>query len=433
VRLLLINAPTPGYTLQPYPPLQLGYLAAVLRATGRHEVDILDLGIAALGDDAVTQAMNRADAVGVYFVTMNWEEGLRLCAMAKQCGRISMAGGPHAGLIPEQTVESGVLDLAFVGEAEETLIEVLDTIEAGASLLRVPGVVVATPDGPRRTQPRTAKPDLRRLPWPARDLLPMAAYRARTDDSSLLASRGCPYPCSFCAIRVMSNATYRRRLPADVIDEAHHLVGDFGAGRLTFFDDIFTIDPRYTNALLDQMDRRPLGVPWSCETRVDRVYPELLSRMRSAGCQRMFFGVESGSQRILNSMSKRTTVEQIRAAITATRAAGITPILSIMVGVPDDDEQSIRETIAMTKELGATEVWFQPFAPFPGTAIIPQISDLLPADWLYLYRNLDLRTPVLPTRNLPLRAVKDLFMEAMLSLADRGWVKPAQAEHANAG
>jgi anaerobic magnesium-protoporphyrin IX monomethyl ester cyclase len=433
MRVLLINAATPGYTLQPYPPLQLGYLAAVLREGGHHQAEILDLGILDVPQPEILAAMLRADVVGVYFVTTNWEEGLRLCALAKRLGRPTMAGGPHAGLIPEETVASGELDYAFIGEAEASLPELLDTLEDGNSALQVPGLVVATPDGPRRTPHRTGKPDLRRLPWPARDLLPMAAYRARSDESSLLASRGCPYPCSFCAIRVMSSATYRRRRPADVIDEAHHLVSEYGAGRLTFFDDIFTIDPRYANALLDEMEKRPIGVPWSCETRVDRIYPDLLSRMRKAGCHRMFFGVESGSQRILDSMSKRTTVSQIRDAVTATAQAGISPVLSIMLGVPDDDEASIRETIAMVGELAVGEVWFQPFAPFPGTAIIPQIGDLLPDDWLYLYRHLDLRTPVLPTRNLSLRAVKDLFIEALLSTADRGWVKPAQAAHTIVG
>jgi anaerobic magnesium-protoporphyrin IX monomethyl ester cyclase len=430
MRLLLINAATPGYTLQPYPPLQLGYLAAVVRQTGRHEVDILDLGILDVPDADVERAMSAADATGVYFVTSNWEEGLRLCAMAKACGSITLAGGPHAGLVPVETVESGALDIAFIGDAEQSLVELLDVLAAGGSPLSVPGLVVAGPGGPVRTAARHTQSDLRSLPWPARDLLPMDAYRRKTDDASLVASRGCPYPCSFCAIRIMSKGTYRRRLPSDVVAEAQHLVRGYGAERLTFFDDIFTIDPRYANALLDEFEAHPLGAPWSCETRVDRVYPELLQRMARNGCYRIFFGVESGSQRVLDSMSKRTTVEQIKAAVTSTQEAGLTPVLSIMVGVPEDDEASIRETIAMARQLHATEVWFQPFAPFPGTSIIRNIEDLLPPDWLYLYRKLDLRTPVLPTRYLSVREVRDLFMEALLSTADRGWVRPAQAEHA---
>lgn len=428
MRVLLINAATPGYTLQPYPPLQLGYLASALLESGRHDPWILDLAVESADDDAIRAEMARADVVGIYFVTVNWEEAVRLYGLAKAEGCVTVAGGPHAGLIPEEFITtSGVVDYVSVGEAEETLVDLLDTLQLGGAALGVPGLVIRTDAGPVRTAPRRSRPDIRVARWPARELIPMRAYREHTEDSSLIASRGCPYPCSFCAIRVMSKASYRRRVPADVVSEAHHLVRHYDAGRLTFFDDIFTIDPRYTNALLDEMDDRPLGVPWSCETRVDRVYPELLQRMRAAGCHRLFFGVESGSQRILDSMSKRTTVPQILSAVRETQRAGITPVLSIMVGVPDDDSDSIRETIAMVRELEATEVWFQPFAPFPGTDIIPTISDLLPPDWLRLYRNLDLRTPVLATRHLSLRDVKDLFMEAMLSTAERGWVRPVPA------
>jgi radical SAM superfamily enzyme YgiQ (UPF0313 family) len=429
VRILLVNAPTPGYTLQPYPPLQLGYLAAAVRDTGRHEADILDLAVLDRTDAQIMAAMAGFDAVGVYFVTLNHGEAMRLCALAKQVGCVTMAGGPHAGLVPEETVAHGDLDFAFISEAELSLVELMDTMADGGSPLTVQGLTVATSFGPMRTPPRSDRPDLRRLSWPARDLIPMSRYLARTTDTSLVASRGCPYPCSFCSIRIMSAATYRRRDPADVISEAQHLVARYPVSRLTFFDDIFTIHPGYTTRLLEEMHDRPLGVEWSCETRVDRIYPELLTTMRATGCWRIFYGVESGSQRILDSMAKGTTVAQIETAVRQTQAAGITPVLSVMVGVPEDDEASIRETISLVKRLEPNEVWFQPFAPFPGTDIVSQIPDLLGQEWLSLYRQLDLRTPVLPTRHLGLRQVKDLFLEAMLTTAGTGWVKPAQAAH----
>jgi anaerobic magnesium-protoporphyrin IX monomethyl ester cyclase len=426
--MLLINAPTPGYQLQPYPPLQLGYLAAVLRETRRHEVAILDLGIEDQSDEAVLREMADFDVVGVYFVTMNWEAGLHLCKLAKQLGLITMAGGPHTGLNPEETIQHGCLDYAFIGEAEQSLVELLDALETGRSPREIAGIVIAEDGRAFRTPVRHERPDLLSLPWPARDLIPMHKYRERTDDTSVLASRGCPYPCSFCSIRVMSNYTYRRRTPKLFVAEVQYLRQEYGFERLTFFDDIFTINRKYALALCEELRTRQMDIPWSCETRVDRVDMELLRAMHAAGCYQIFYGVESGSQRILDSMAKGTTVPQIRNAVAMTKQAGIQPVLSIMVGVPDDDEASIRETIRMVKDLDAYQVWFQPFSPFPGTEIISQIRDLLDDNWLDLYRKLDLRSPVLRTRYLTLKEVKGLYMEALLSVSDRGWVKPPTPE-----
>jgi anaerobic magnesium-protoporphyrin IX monomethyl ester cyclase len=429
MRVLLVNAPTPGYALQPYPPLQLGYLAAALRESGRHDAAILDLGIEEHTEAEVSALMQDFDAVGLYFVTMNWHEGMRLAGLAKQLGLPTMAGGPHAGLVPEESLRHGSLDFAFVGEAEVSLIELLDALESGKPVTDIPGLVVATPDGPRRHPQRAPRPDLRKLPWPARDLIPMARYRTVSDDTSALASRGCPYPCSFCAIRVMSNASYRRRSPEDFVAEVSHVQRTYGFDRFTFFDDIFTIDRRYVLALCAQIRERGLDITWSCETRVDRLDPEILTAMRDAGCYRIFFGVESGSQRILDSISKRTRVQQIKDAVSMTRAAGIRTVMSVMVGTPDDDEHSIRDSIRLTRELDSDEVWFQPFAPFPGTDIIPKIQDLLDDDWMDMYHRLDLRSPVMPTRNLSLAEVRSLYLEAVLSTGNRGWVKPPQASH----
>ncbi|WP_159050317.1 B12-binding domain-containing radical SAM protein [Streptomyces cellostaticus] len=429
MRVLLVNAPTPGYALQPYPPLQLGYLAAALRASGRHDVEILDLGIEEQTDTETTARMQGFDAVGLYFVTMNWREGLRLAALAKQLGLPTMAGGPHAGLVPEETLRHGSLDFAFVGEAEVSLVRLLDALESGAPPTEVPGVVVATADGPRRHPQRAPRPDLRTLPWPARDLIPMSRYREVSDDTSALASRGCPYPCSFCAIRVMSNASYRRRAAKDFVAEVRHVQRTYGFDRFTFFDDIFTIDRRYVLALCAEMKASGLDITWSCETRVDRLDPEILTAMRDTGCYRIFFGVESGNQRILDSISKRTRVQQIKDAVSLTRGAGIRTVMSVMVGTPDDDAETIRDSIRLTRELESDEVWFQPFAPFPGTAIIPRISDLLDDDWMDMYHRLDLRSPVMRTRHLSLEEVKSLYLEAVMSTGARGWVKPSQATH----
>ena len=430
MRILLINAPTPRYTLQPYPPLQLGYLASALRETGRHEVDILDLGIERHTDEAIVARMRGFDAVGLYFVTMNWHEGIRLARLAKEQHLPTMAGGPHAGLVPEEVLRQGALDYAFVGESEVSVVELLDALERGRPTTDVPGVVVATPEGPRRHPERARRPDLRTLPWPARDLIPMARYREVSPDTSAISSRGCPYPCSFCAIRVMSNASYRRRDPGDVVAEVAHVQRTYGFDRFTFFDDIFTINRQHVLALCAQLRDKRLDIAWSCETRVDRLDPEILAAMRAAGCDRIFFGVESGAQRILDSISKRTKVQQIKDAVTMTRAAGIRTVMSVIVGTPDDDAASIRESIALTRQLDSDEVWFQPFAPFPGTDIIPQIQDLLDRDWIDMYPKLDLRSPVLPTRHLSLEEVKALYLEAVISTGSRGWVKPAQASHA---
>lgn len=429
MKVLFINAPTPGYQLQPYPPLQLGYLASSLRETRRHEVEILDLGIEeTLPEVELINLFSDFDIVGVYFVTMNWETGLNLCALAKSQGLITMTGGPHAGLNPEQVLACGVVDYVLIGESDYTIIEVIDALERGEPVSAIKGIAFNKNGRPIRTPVRSQKPLLDDLPLPARDLMPMSKYRLQTNDTSVLASRGCPYPCSFCAIRLMSDRSYRSRSPSLVMDEAEFVIKEYGFEKITFFDDIFTINRKYTLQLVDEMRARKIGFPWSCETRVDRVDRQLLRQMHAAGCYQIFYGVESGSQRILDSMSKGTTVTEIKEAIKLTKDSGINPVLSIMVGVPEDDETSIRETIAMVRELDAHQVWFQPFCPFPGTDIIHDIPDLLDDNWLTLYSSLDMRSPVLHTRYLTLAEVKGLYLEALMSVSERGWVKPQDVE-----
>lgn len=417
MKLILVNAPTPGYELQPYPPLQLGYLAAVLGQTGRHAVEILDMGVQQVPDDVVLRKIAGSDVVGVYFVTMNCAVGLHLCGLAKDQGLTTLAGGPHAALNPDQVLQSGVVDYVFVGEAEDSLVELMDVLERGDVPDRVAGLVFKRNAAPHRTAHRRLKPNLATLPWPARELIPMADYRRKTDNTSILASRGCPYACKFCSVSVMTERRYRKRIPAQVIDELVHVTREYGFERVTFFDDTFTLDRDYVMALCNELRARSVRTAWSCETRVDLLDQELLRAMKEAGCYRIFLGVESGSQRILDHLSKGITVEQIRTAVQLTRKSGISPFLSVMLGVPQDDEASIRDSISLVKSLEVRDVWFQPFAPFPGTDIVEDIRDLLGDDWPGLYQRLDLRSPVLPTRYLSLQEVRSLYLEAILSVA----------------
>lgn len=413
MKVLLINAPITEFTVQYYPPLGIAYLAAEIRRQG-YDVVIADM--VGNSDMNLADVIMTCDIVGVYFNTMNFSEAIECLKLAKKYSKITVVGGPHASFNIESCMNFKEIDYLIIGEGERSSSKLINGIALGSDLSNIPSLVYRKNAQLVINRLEELISDLDSIPFPARDLLPMNLYRMKSNDTSIIASRGCPFKCKFCAGTLMGRNRYRRRSVRNVIQEINEVVTKYEFNRLTFFDDIFTLDRSFVIELCHAILECGYRLGLSCETRVDCIDRELLSIMKSAGFDRIFFGVESGSQDILTRYSKGTTLWQIEEAVTICKELQITPVLSIIIGLPEDTEETIVETIKFARKLDVRNIWFQPFVPFPGTeAYTEAANNGLLAEDLAL-KSFNLRSVVIGTKDLSKKQVQQLYLRAISTI-----------------
>jgi anaerobic magnesium-protoporphyrin IX monomethyl ester cyclase len=359
-----------------YPPLGLGYLAAVLEQS-HHQVRIFDFSLDPHSPlDGDVQQVNAFDPhlVGITAMTSVYQSALETATLLKAyLGRPIALGGPHATMCPERILaESPVIDYVVRGEGETTILELVAALEGAQDLSSVNGLtfrrrgeIVSNPD-------RELLADLDTLPFPARHLFDLNRYGLRTPEgkpmATILSSRGCPYNCSYCFKGIVGR-TYRQRSPENIIAELRQIITQYGIRNFYFIDDLFTIDLRRLQAIAEGLIAQKLDIRWQCLGRVDRVSPESLRQMYAAGCRRIHYGIESGNQEILRRINKRITLEQVRNAVRWAKEAGIQTKGYFMLGLPGDTEATMQQTVDLAVELNLDEAMFSLTTPFPGTRL----------------------------------------------------------------
>lgn len=362
----------------PVPPLGLAYLAGELRRCGR-PVEILDAYALGWTWERFERelAQRRAPVVGMGTMTPVSDVAYRAARIAKQQGSTVVMGGPHATAVREQVFEDcPEVDHLVLGEGEETVVPYLDWLRDGGPV----------PDGVMvRGQPyveRKPARDIEAIATPARDLLPDGGYRylmaTRPGFATLITSRGCPFRCSFCD-KSISGSQWRARGPQDVVDEMQALAAS-GIGFINIYDDNFTLHRRRVVGICEEILRRGLDIEWKCEGRVDGVDAELLVLMRRAGCRVVAYGVESGNAETLALLRKDVSIDKVRSAFAATRAAGIRPLAYIILGAPGESRDQVRHTIDFVRRIGADYVQFSSLVALPGTPLFEQYGSRPGAD-----------------------------------------------------
>ncbi len=368
-----------------FPPLGVAYLAAALRAAG-HEVEVLDCTFLEPATAYGRVADGNEDVVGVYSMLTMRPAGLEFGRLARLRGALTIVGGPLPSCDPESFVDD--FDLVVRGEGEQTIVEILAQ-EQGFS--DIPGVVFreggpgsegSIVHGPKR--PLREKLD--EIVLPARDLLPNRSYiahwlaRGGTPTTSVLTTRGCPFHCEFCSNAVFG-VSYRERAAAGVVDEIEQVLA-LGYSRVHVADDVFTLNKARLLEVCAEIGRRDLRFSWECLGRVDSVDVELATAMRAAGCDRIFFGIESGDDGVLRLMGKRITVEKARRAVQAARAAGIAAGGFFILGYPGETDETILRTIRFATSLPLTYLSFTMPYPLPYTALWERVRGQVTREWV---------------------------------------------------
>ncbi len=347
------------------------YLASVLRDHG-HSVEVLDLLISEPRPEklSLTVKEHDPDLVGITSVTMTFPMATRIASWTKEAksSAIVALGGPHVTFVPERSLtECPEADLVVRGEAEETILELVEALDEGRDLREVRGITFRDGGGFFSTPERPLLRELDSLPPPAWDLLPLARYRVLRGKVGVLSSRGCPYGCIFCVGHKMVGKKGRFRDPAKVVDEMEWLAKR-GFTSIGIDDDLFTLKRSHALAICEELKSRRLPITWHTFARVDTVDEELLGAMAEAGCTDLLYGVESGSQEILDRIGKKITLEQVRKAVRMAENAGIRVFASFILGLPGETRDSLKLTSDFARSLGC-KYGFHVLSPFPGTKI----------------------------------------------------------------
>jgi len=392
------------------PPLGLGYIASKLILDG-FKVEIIDMAALDLSLNRLKREVEQREPkiVGITAETLTYKNALKAAKLVKEVDSriLTVLGGPHVTFLAEKALTNSQVDVVVRREGEITMSEVARRFLRGnGNLENIEGITYRK-DGHIISNPeRPLIEDLDSLPFPARELFPLDRYRV---PGTLITSRGCPSKCIFCSAGAMYGGRYRVRSPESVASEVHHMIEKFNFDKFFIADDTFTVFRDRTRKICRSIS--DLNVQWFCESRVNTVNKEILKEMAESGCRVIQYGVESGSQKILNSIRKGITVEQVRKAVKWSVEVGIIPVCSFMVPHPEDTLETIEETrkfMEELKSLGALVV-ISLTTPFPGTYLYDHAKELGLKFILEDTDRYDMATPVFTTKNLTLEQIEKAF------------------------
>lgn len=386
MKVLLINPLMSGEAR--FFPLGLGYIAQVLLESG-HDVTVLDIDAYKWNQDEVQAriAASDFDIAGITALITQYPYVKWLTKAIKglnPSARIVVGGG-LASSIPQMLLSRTDADIAVIGEGEVTSRELIKSIEANQGLGKVRGIWFKENNRIYQTAPRDFIVNLDEIPLPARSLFPMerylsssvlslrTAFNSSARTTNLITSRGCPYGCVYCYHGVFGRK-FRARSPDNIIGEIKELHKEYRVNSIYFNDDTFVIDRERVISLCDKLIGEDLGISWACNGRANLMDAELLKKMKGAGCKVLSYGIESGNQKILDALNRKTTVSQGKRAIELTWKAGIIPRAYLMIGMFGETRETIQDTVNFCRELKVGQ-GLGYVTLFPGTPLLARAME----------------------------------------------------------
>lgn len=365
------------------------------------------------------------DVIGFSTTTPTVNVSFRLAAICKKhypsCTIVF--GGAHASFVPDDILNNESVDVVCIGEGEETLKELLDGIPHGD----IKGLAFKryTHKGLEffRNPPRIRVKDLDDLPSPAYDLIDINIYRPiignfkRLPAMMLVTSRGCPWSCNFCRRPVGKMWTYHS---AKRLYQEFENLAKLGIKDIAIMDDVFTVNKERVFEFCQMLIDKPLDIQWLCFARVDIVSPEMLHKLKQAGCWQIMYGVENFNQEILNSISKGIEIQQVYDAVRWAKKEKLEVRVCMIVGNVGDTEEIINENIKLLNRLNPDFISVAILTPFPGHDIYNwavQKDLILTYDWDLYYGS----TPILKLEHLSSQDVVRLYRKMTFSFYFRPW------------
>jgi len=361
-------------------PIFLAYLTSLLKQNkfqvkGIDAVD-KELGISDFVDVVISY---HPDIVFMEISTPSLPYDLECAELIKEkvgC-RIAFLG-PHVNYFHDRIIKNyNFVDYCIRNEFEFTALELCQKLKSGKSIKSIKGLTYRENGKVIINEKKPFETNLDKLPFPDREDFPIENYQqafySGKKAALMLSSRGCPSRCTFCIYPgTITGHLHRARSAGNIADEIEHLIRNYGVDEIYFDDDTFIVDKKRIYELCDELLRRGIKLPWMCMARVSTIDQDLLKKMKQSGCTEIFYGFESGSQKILNNINKGITLEQSIKAVRMTQKEGMYATGSFIIGLPDDDKETIKETLRFAIKLKADYVQFALAEVFPGTELYEQ-------------------------------------------------------------
>jgi anaerobic magnesium-protoporphyrin IX monomethyl ester cyclase len=359
--------------LTPSVPLSIVFLGSFLEHQG-YEVRLFDEQIELLTENRIQEIINEfyPEIIGFTCTTPGMARAHEIAADIKRINpeiKVVM-GNIHPTVLPEETLKDPNVDLVVRGEGEFTFLEYLQALESAGDITKIDGISHRLNGSFYHTVNRQYQKDL--------DVFPPVNWKLLTDFNDnytiewILTSRGCPYKCVFCSARSVSGFKYRFNSPQRVIEEVDVVVRDYGMKFFSFADDNFVVRKDRTREICRLLIERGYHkeTKWLCQTRADAVNEPLLELMREAGCEYISFGIETGTQRLLDLIGKSLKMEAIENAVNMAHRVGIKTRGSFMLGLPTETREDSLATIDFALSLPLDIAKFNLAVPYPGTELL---------------------------------------------------------------
>lgn len=378
MKILLINPPVQKIGYPWYVPPGLSYIAAML-VKFKYDTEIMDVNAHRYPNKTVIKKIKN-----------NPPDIFAITAMINSAGYVSwitnrlkkefpdkkiILGGTITSMTPKTLFKYSGVDIQILGEGEQTIIDLLQTLEKKGDLKNVDGIIYKENNKIITTAPRKQIEDINTIPFPAYDLFPMEIYLSNRPPKELelggkilglTTSRGCPYQCIFCFKPFYG---IRLRSAENIFEEVKMLKEKYKITGLHIFDDCAIFPIKRMERFCDLLLKNKMNLQWVCMGRINLMTEKLLRKMKKAGCRRIQYGIESGSNKILKIIGKGFTIEQAEETINLTRKVGIIINATFIFGLPGEDEKTMQETIDFIKkmDLEINKIFFP--IPYPGTRL----------------------------------------------------------------
>jgi len=407
-------------------PLGLAYLASFLEKDN-HQVKIIDSATLDYKIKDIKSQIKEFNPqlVGVTATTSSIYDAYDVAKLTKSLNpKIKVViGGPHVTFTAKQTLqECPFIDIVVRREGEETFKELVNNLEFSGEnnlfLKKIKGITFRDNGKIEETENRPFIKNLDEIPFPAYHLLPMDRYNLEGKRfSAIMSSRGCPFSCIFCSSSALFGKIWRARSPENVIEEIKLLKYKYKIREIEFLDDTFTLNNKRVGKICELLIRENLGISWACSSRVDTINQSLIEKLKKAGCHTIYLGIESGSQKILNIISKGITLTQSEKTISLIKKANLNTFGSFVIGIPGETVKTIKKTINFARKISPSFAQFTICTPYPGTKLFKIAKEkgwLLTKNWAkYTILNQIMRIPGMLTINLNkwlLRAYLSFYM-----------------------
>lgn len=389
-----------SYAAKLDPHLGIAYLTSILQKNDIN-VEIFDFALDYQFEDLIEKVKDfQPELIGITLFSFDFVNSYKLINRIKEQFNLPLVlGGVHVSSVKEDALKKTKADYALYGEAEKSIVELCQN----KPLEEINGLIYRKDNQIIKNPPAEFIKNLDELPFPAYEKFELKKYTYPQENRLQLAtSRGCPYNCVYCAVKLSMGLGFRPRSPENVIAEIEHWHSK-GYTFFEFVDDCFTLDMERAKKICDLIIQKNLKIKWNCANgiRADRVNEELLIKMKQAGCEFIAYGLETGSEKILNRIKKGITLQKSLETFQQTKKIGLKFAVNFIIGLPEETSNDALQSINLAKKLPADYINFSNMVPYPGTETYEYIKQygkfLVPEETYLTESTTKLGAPVFET------------------------------------